>query len=314
MERELRELLERKGAEVRPGFEIPPGILRRARRRRVRTAVLTAVVAGALGLGGFFVARAALDGSLAESPPAQPAGEGRLTEDEVLQFVTDFMERRINGAGAEALLSEEAKDHYDAHVAGLYLYKPTSSPYYGDFEFLRVEPIRAGYWVVVRVAEELYPAPGVAVSSFVETLVVGSGTIHERTQGNLVILSAARDNVVTFPTQHEARDLVSAFMERRFTGRRAEPFLSPNAQGQYDAGAERLSLYQPSAEPEWRGYEIISVTPAEADQYEVTVVITVEYPSTTEGDTITEVLILGPGANVQGFEARLVVREAMRIA
>ncbi|HVL81310.1 MAG TPA: hypothetical protein VM840_06955 [Actinomycetota bacterium] len=96
------------------------------------------------------------------------------------------------------------------------------------------------------------------------------------------------------------RALVDEFMEARLSGSGAEVHLTPVAQEQYASGSP--ALYDPS----YRGWELRSLEAADANSYEVEVVI-----ERSDGGPLSERLGVGPGDNVEGRPTPYLVRFAM---
>lgn len=319
MENELKELLRRKAGEVQSAPRMPTSLHRRVRRQRIGTAVVAGFVAVALGFGGFVGVRAAIDAAFGPTarelggngePSPEPSPPPATKEEQVREFVSGFMAARLAGSGAEDFLSAEAKRQYDGHESDLYLYKPTSNPYWAEFEILRYAEADANsYDLLVRVVEEEYSRPGVPIGSFTETLFVGPGTTHDGIPKNLVIRGAERNQYLT---EEEVSAFIADFMDRRFGGEGAEPFLSAEASDQYAEGAEQLSLYAPDGFV-WTGFDM-TVQAADANSYQVTVHIDVESNDTGEQDSVTEELFVGPGTTVEDIHTSVVVRGAQRVA
>jgi hypothetical protein len=105
-------------------------------------------------------------------------------------FATKFMQFRVKDiSGAETFLSAEAKDAYDQHKGGLWLYSPDPDQHYYGFIIGTVAEGSAPQDFRIQVViQEASP------STFTETLVVGPGTSSHGHDLPFVILSAARVN------------------------------------------------------------------------------------------------------------------------
>jgi hypothetical protein len=311
MDSELKQLLRDRADEARIDPTIPPGVLRRARRRRAGTVAMTGVVAAAVAVGALVGVRAALDRGEAVRPGGQEASAR-----EVVGFVADFLRARLAGSGAEPFLSAEAERTYGDEVDGLSLYGGDRGPYGGYDIYSQPRESKDGWSIVVFVK---WPDPQGQEDRFVvETLELGPGQDVEGHQRPLVIRDVFRG---------ESRGAVKAFIEDFMEARaqrflrgqgliddyriRVHDYLSPDGLADYESEENGLSLYRPQGAR--LEYDLVSITPPlRGDHWQVRV--RVRYERGASETTVLERLTVGPGSRVRGrmYLASLVVLEVQQ--
>lgn len=255
----IRQSIERHTAS--PGHDaIPQGLLGRARRRIALTVAGGTLAVAAVAGGG-----ALLAGSLSDmrpKPNATPTIESPRPEPTPVPsaeraFVSEFLEARKAGSGAEEFLSETAAEHYAA--SGFVL-----PPLYGDesrevrFGEASIDHLRAmddGTHAVLLRVQVIYLGDS-PVCPVTERLVVGRGTDADGMERDLVVLSAERVErgwEAAPLSRLSAQELACGFMDARLaaTGAEspsgAETFLSDRAAEQYSSGEGGLELYPDEA-------------------------------------------------------------------
>ena len=114
-------------------------------------------------------------------------------------------------------------------------------------------------------------------------------------------------------TEKGARDFVTAFLQARMARneRLVRTWLSPTALDQYRKGEGGLSLMETAAS-RFTSWELLSAEAADANSYEVKVVIR-ELPAGGKGErSFTETLFVGPGPDLRGRQQPWIIRGAMR--
>lgn len=116
---------------------------------------------------------------------------GSIVCDERTVRVIAFLDRRIEGSGAESSLTQNAKDQYDDHDCDLYLYSPTSNPHYDRWRIVNREDVDASSSDFGITIVEEYTGGG--TTEFDETLHVGAGTNYQGQNGPAWVRGAEKD-------------------------------------------------------------------------------------------------------------------------
>lgn len=114
-------------------------------------------------------------------------------------------------------------------------------------------------------------------------------------------------------TEQGARDFVTAFLRARMdrNERLVRTWLSPTALEQYKKGEGGLGLMETAAS-RFTGWDLLSAEAADANSYEVKVVIREQPAGGTGERSFTETLFVGPGPDLRGRQQPWIIRGAMR--
>ncbi|MGH2723491.1 MAG: hypothetical protein ACRDI0_04350 [Actinomycetota bacterium] len=298
---QVKELLQAKAEEMRLDPRIPGPVLRRARLRRVATAVVAGAVAVGVALGGVAGLRAALVAEPPVVPGEQGPWEGIWPQDtraeaEEAQAAADAGdpqavwqldgEQVIRRYGTEVLEWEEVSFEQQPWEADALVVVIGNCP--------QVATERCPFEIDITIERLVRTGPeGIYV-------VTGAEVIAEPDDGaGPTLRSFVRDfmNVRRAQAASALADLISA-----------------EALAQYERGEGGLSLNGPTEHPGFTEltYEIVGIEAVDAASYEVAVRITERFES-GDGSTYRERLFVGPGQTVRGDSMPLVIRGAMRI-
>ncbi len=306
----IRQSIERNTAA--PGHDpIPEGLLHRARRRIALTVVGSLVSLAVLGGGGLALVRS-LDRPEIREPggpttvvPSETPSEPTLTPEEraINRFVTDFMEARRAGSGAEAFLSPEAQQDYVGRQSGFVgegavLYGDEERPLDG-FEIQAPHQVEGGSYEVLvwTLRHEIGDTPW---CPFSETLLVDP----DANGGDPLVVSSVENTagtVGTPVTRRAAEGFGCVFMDARQRREDLSGFLSPEAQQQLESGEAGLSAYPEFVNGWWIAYSEL------AEDGEVIVILGRQDGEAPDYSTLEEIRV-GPGADANGQPHPAVVR------
>jgi len=206
-------------------------------------------------------------------------------EFELFMTVRSFMTRRVEGAGAEALLSDDAADQYADGQNGLSLYGYTQG---GGFQlqvFRRGEDESA-------VVELVTWAPPAADDFVLERLTVGD---HDPEDGRPEILAAELTGPQG-PAYEEVRPFVRGFLKARRLASGAGTYLGEDARDAYASHEDGLDLQRYAASEDLRFSRIVQYDKLSPDRHRVVVLFVLSRPAAGEfePERIHEVLTIEP--------------------
>lgn len=206
-------------------------------------------------------------------------------EFELFMTVRSFMTRRVEGAGAEAFLSDDAADQYADGQNGLSLYGYTQGGGFQIQVFHRGEDEAA-------VVELVTWAPPAADDFVLERLTVGD---HDPEDGRPEILAAELTGPQG-PAYEEVRPFVRGFLKARRLASGAGTYLGEDARDAYASHEDGLDLLRYAASEDLRFSRIVQYDKLSPDRHRVVVLFVLSRPAAGEfePERIHEVLTIEP--------------------